>query len=84
MYAALWRKLPGPWYVRAVILLALAVGVFLLLMEVVFPAIGPLMPWNDVGVAAAAKVWPDESGVLAGAGLASYSPSLLIASVAMV
>ncbi|WP_288802052.1 hypothetical protein [uncultured Corynebacterium sp.] len=35
--------LPGPTWVKLV-------GMFFLLMEVAFPAIGPLMPWTDVGV----------------------------------
>lgn len=50
MYAALWRALPGPTWVKLVIMLGVLVGLFFLLMEVVFPAIGPLMPWTDVGV----------------------------------
>lgn len=50
MYAALWRALPGPTWVKLVIVLGLLVGLFFLLMEVVFPAIGSLMPWTDVGV----------------------------------
>lgn len=52
MYAAFWRLLPGPWWVKLIIVLALLVGVFFLLMEVVFPAVGPLMPWTEVGVEA--------------------------------
>lgn len=50
MYAALWHALPGPWWVKLVIVLALLVGVFFLLMEVVFPWVGPMMPWNEVSV----------------------------------
>lgn len=50
MYAALWRALPGPWWVKLAIVVAIFVGVFFLLMEVVFPWVGPMMPWNDVAV----------------------------------
>ena len=50
MYAMLWRNLPGPWWVKLFIVLVLLVGIFFLLMEVVFPWIGPMMPWTDVGV----------------------------------
>lgn len=50
MYGWLWRALPGPWPVKLLIAIALAIAVFFLLMEVVFPAISPLLPYNDVAV----------------------------------
>ena len=50
MYRALWNLLPGPTAVKALLAVALAVAVFFLLMEVVFPWVGPMMPWTDVGV----------------------------------
>ncbi|WIM70887.1 hypothetical protein [Corynebacterium suedekumii] len=50
MYAALWRALPGPWPLKLVITLVLVAAVFLLLMEVVFPWVTTLMPYNDVAV----------------------------------
>lgn len=50
MYAALWRKLPGNTWVKTLIALALAVAVFFLLMEVVFPWVSAQMPYNDVAV----------------------------------
>lgn len=50
MYAALWRALPGPWPLKLVITLVLVAAVFLLLMEVVFPWVATLMPYNDVAV----------------------------------
>ncbi|MEX3514613.1 MULTISPECIES: hypothetical protein [Corynebacterium] len=50
MYRALWNLLPGPTPVKVLLAIAIAVGVFFLLMEVVFPAISPLMPYNDVSV----------------------------------
>jgi predicted membrane protein len=37
VYAALWRVLPGPWWVRLLILLALLAVVLLVLFEWVFP-----------------------------------------------
>ena len=50
MYAALWRKLPGPpvvkWLLTAVILVLL----FLLLMEGIYPWVSAQMPYNDVAV----------------------------------
>lgn len=56
MYAALWRALPGPWWVKLIIVLIALVGIFLLLMEIVFPKIGPMMPWTEVGVQSMAYV----------------------------
>ncbi|MDU0479178.1 hypothetical protein QVA66_07980 [Staphylococcus chromogenes] len=50
MYGWIWRHLPGPFLVRLLIVLALLVGVFFLLMEVVFPQISLLMPYNEVAV----------------------------------
>ena len=50
MYAALWRMLPGPWWVKLIIALVVLVAIFLLLMEVGFPYIGPMMPWTSVAV----------------------------------
>ncbi|WP_168166278.1 hypothetical protein [Corynebacterium sp. HMSC076D02] len=50
MYRALWNLLPGPTAVKAVLALAIAVGVFFLLMEVVFPWVSTIMPYNDVAV----------------------------------
>jgi len=39
MYAALWRILPGPWWVRVLLLLVLASVVVFALVEWVFPLI---------------------------------------------
>ena len=50
MYALLWRKLPGPRAAKLVQVILLLVVVFLLLMEVVFPWVSGLMPYNDVAV----------------------------------
>ncbi|AKK04193.1 hypothetical protein [Corynebacterium epidermidicanis] len=50
MYGWIWRHLPGPFIVRLIIVLALLVGVFFLLMEVIFPQISLLMPYNEVAV----------------------------------
>ncbi|MCK6161752.1 hypothetical protein [Corynebacterium simulans] len=50
MYRALWNLLPGPTAVKVVLALAIAVGVFFLLMEVVFPWVSTMMPYNDVAV----------------------------------
>lgn len=50
MYSLLWHYLPGPWPVKLLAVVILLVGVFFLLMEVVFPLVSPLMPYNDVAV----------------------------------
>ena len=50
MYSLLWYYLPGPWPVKLLLVLAMLVGVFFLLMEVVFPWVGTLMPYNEVAV----------------------------------
>lgn len=50
MYAWLYRRLPGPTPVRILVVLILLAAVFLLLMEVVFPAVEPYMPYSDVSV----------------------------------
>jgi hypothetical protein len=50
MYGWLWRHLPGPAPVRAVILLVAAVAVLAACFLWVFPAIAPFMPFNDTTV----------------------------------
>ena len=50
MYRALWNLLPGPVAVKVVLAVLIAVGVFFLLMEVVFPYVSTLMPYNEVAV----------------------------------
>ncbi|NHA69354.1 hypothetical protein [Phycicoccus flavus] len=47
MYAALWRALPGPRWARAVQCLVLAALVVVVLFQWVFPAVAPLLPFND-------------------------------------
>jgi hypothetical protein len=50
VYAWIWRTLPGPVVVRLLLALVLLLAVLALLMTVVFPAVGPLLPFNDVSV----------------------------------
>ena len=50
MYARLWRRLPGPPAVRALLAVLLAAAVVVLLWTVVFPAVEPLLPLDDVAV----------------------------------
>lgn len=50
MYGPLWRILPGPAWMKAIILLAVVVGLFFLLMEIVFPWVETMLPWTDVSV----------------------------------
>lgn len=42
MYAALWHVLPGPWWVKTLILVAMAAAVLWALTFVVFPWISEL------------------------------------------
>lgn len=51
MYGALWRLLPGPAWFRVLTLVALAALVVAACFTWVFPAIAPLMPFNDITVA---------------------------------
>lgn len=50
MYAWIWRHLPGPWPVRALLATILVLGVVALLMFVVFPWVEPILPFNNVSV----------------------------------
>ncbi|WP_216692871.1 hypothetical protein [Dietzia psychralcaliphila] len=50
MYAWLYRRLPGRTPLRILLVLVLLAAAFLLLMEVVFPAVDSLMPYSDVSV----------------------------------
>lgn len=47
MYGWLWRTLPGPAWVRIIILTVLAAAVVAALFLWVFPAIAPFMPFNN-------------------------------------
>jgi hypothetical protein len=49
MYGWLWRHLPGPTPVRVAILVVVAAAV-LAAFTWLFPAIAPLMPFNDTTV----------------------------------
>jgi hypothetical protein len=46
----MWRKLPGPWPVKALEALVAFAAVVVLLFTVVFPWIEPRLPFNDVTV----------------------------------
>ena len=50
MYGLLWRSLPGPVWLRVVLLAVLVVAVVAVLFTWVFPAIAPFMPFNDITV----------------------------------
>lgn len=50
MYAALWRILPGPWWVRVLILLALLVAALYGLFFYVFPWVSQYVNPQDVTV----------------------------------
>ena len=50
MYAALWRVLPGPWWVRVLILVVLAAFVLAALVTWVFPFIDQFLVPQEVTV----------------------------------
>ncbi|MCM1013234.1 MULTISPECIES: hypothetical protein [unclassified Brevibacterium] len=50
MYGLIWRILPGPWFVKLVLALILIAAVVYLLMQYVFPALAPYMPFNNATV----------------------------------
>jgi hypothetical protein len=50
MYAALWRILPGPWWVRVIILLILVAAVLYGLFMYVFPWISTYLNPQEVTV----------------------------------
>jgi hypothetical protein len=47
MYAALWRVLPGPWWVRLIIVVLLVAAVVAALVLWVFPWIEPIILPQD-------------------------------------
>nr|WP_300148131.1 hypothetical protein [Propionicimonas sp.] len=49
-YGWLWRALPGPTAVKAVEATLLALVLIAALFTWVFPALAPLMPFNDITV----------------------------------
>ena len=50
MYAALWRVLPGPWWVRVLILLVLLALILTALVTWVFPWVQTFIAPQDVTV----------------------------------
>ena len=50
MYSWIWRHLPGPTAVRALLALVLLAAVSALLLFVVFPYVEPHVPFADVTV----------------------------------
>jgi len=50
MYAALWRILPGPWWMRVVIILAVAAAVLYALFWFVFPWVSTIVDPQNVTV----------------------------------
>lgn len=47
MYAFIWRHLPGPVAVRALLALVLVAAAVAVLFLWVFPAVAPIMPFNN-------------------------------------
>ena len=50
LYGLIWRLLPGPVAVKAVLAALLVVAVVAVLFTWVFPALEPWMPGNDITV----------------------------------
>lgn len=50
MYQELWDKLPGAWWAKLTVLLVTAALIVVLLLEVVFPWVGPRLPGSEVEV----------------------------------
>jgi hypothetical protein len=50
MYGWLWRVLPGAAWVRVLTLLVLLAAVVAACFTWIFPAVAPLMPFNDITV----------------------------------
>ncbi|GAA1483548.1 hypothetical protein [Brachybacterium fresconis] len=47
MYAWLFRHLPGPLWARILLVVVVLAAIVVVLFGWVFPAIAPLMPFND-------------------------------------
>lgn len=47
MYSFLWRLLPGPTWLRIILVIVLVAAVVFACFEWLFPAIAPHMPFND-------------------------------------
>ena len=47
MYGFIWRHLPGPVLVRVLLALVLVAAVVAVLFVWVFPALAPIMPFNN-------------------------------------
>jgi hypothetical protein len=50
MYAALWRLLPGPWWLRVLILVVVIAAVLYGLFCYVFPWVSPIIAPGEVDV----------------------------------
>lgn len=50
MYAALWRTLPGPWWVRLLVLIVLFAAILYGLIFYAFPWVSPLLNPQEVTV----------------------------------
>jgi len=48
MYAALWRVLPGPWWLRVLILLVVVAAILYGLFFYVFPWVSPMIAPGEV------------------------------------
>ena len=50
MYGWLYRIIPGPWWVKVLVLLVLFAALVVVLFGWVFPVIAPYMPFNDATI----------------------------------
>ncbi len=54
MYGWLYRIIPGPWWVKVLVLLVLFAALVVVLFGWVFPMIAPYMPFNQGTISALA------------------------------
>ncbi|WP_167346640.1 hypothetical protein [Dermabacter hominis] len=52
MYGWLYRIIPGPWWVKVLVLLILFAAIVVVLFGWVFPLIAPYMPFNQGTISA--------------------------------
>lgn len=50
MYGWIWRHLPGPAWLRIILVLAVLVGIVYVLFEFIFPELAPYLPLDETTV----------------------------------
>lgn len=64
MYEMIWNSMPGPTWFKATLAVIVVVALVFLLLEVVFPWLGPIMPFGEsaVGDPGVAPATPGQEG----------------------